>query len=587
MEGNTMKVINYLEIMLLVAFYSCQKDHDTIDLHPVAFFKMAPVSGNTTTIFQFDADSSTGQGTRDNPILVRWDWDADGTWDQMYSAGSKITHRFFKPGNYTIIMEASSLKGNCDTMSIGITIPRGYSAPRADFMMTPDSANITTTFTFNASLSKDDEDSLDQLEFRWDFDGGNRWDTEFSKYPIVEHRYATNLHYSVRLEVRDPQQMTSIKTNTLIVTRLNDRIVPVVTHECWPCTIEDTIHYNASGSYYIDHPNAKLLYSWDLNNDNIWEVTLNESPFYDKIIGVEGKRAIKLRVTDDQGLYMERMDTVELYPWNSPPVTKLTLANRIGNTKSTIYMHLIGSSDRDESIMNLVAHWDINNDGVWEPEYEGLREVYLTFPEPGKFPVTAALTDTKGKTTRVTDTVWIVSGSHETGLLQDKRDCEIPVYYGTVKIGNRWWMQSNLKYQPPADKIKYWSAVSYNNNTQISSRYGMLYPQISTTFLDPAPCPPGWHVPTLVEWQQMMTDLGQDSTIARLLEGGQSELHLLLAGQKMSKFSGLEQLANYWTSTINPTGQAWAWYIDPVRKQNKAVVVSRSYYFPIRCIKNE
>jgi len=591
-----MKGLQYIVvIVVMVAVQGCNKNHEPAEVQPVANFRMSPRAGNTTTIFHFNADSVTGQGTRDNPVMVRWDWESDGIWDRMYSTGGEITHRFFKPGSYRIIMEASTIGGKRDTMVIAIGIARGYSPPRPDFRMSPDSANIMTEFTFDASLSKDDEDSLDQLEFRWDFNGDQTWDTDFSRNPVVSHRYIDDYRYPVRLEVMDPQKMTSVKTITLVVTRLNDRIVPVVTHECWPCTLEDTIRFDASKSFYQDKPDARLLYSWDVGDDNIWEVTRNESPVYNKWIGLEGKKIIRLRVTDEQALYMDCTDTVELFARNSPPVTKLVIGNRIGNTGSKFYLHVRGSSDRDDSYMDLKASWDINNDGIWETEYDGIYEIYITFPTPGKYPVTAMMTDPKNKSSIDTDTVWVVDGNHETGILEDKRGDFLPTYYGTVKIGNRWWMQSNLQYNP-SSKGADWHSGYYNNNPGMSDRYGALYPHAATYSGNPTACPKGWHVPTLVEWQQLMTDLGPDATVERLMEGGRSEMHVVLAGQKdysssspfsKDKFSGLGELANFWTTNVTLTGQAYAWYVDPIRKQNKAVIVGQTYWFPIRCIKNE
>ncbi len=512
----------------------------------------------------------------------------------MYSTGSEITHRFFKAGNYRIMMEASSLTGKRDTMHITIDVPQGYSPPRAGFSMTPDSANIKTEFVFNASLSKDDEDSLENLEFRWDFNGDLFWDTDFSKDPLIKHTYPDHSQYPVRLETRDPQKMTSIQVDTLAVTRFNDRIVAIATHDCWPCTCDDTVKMDAGASYYKDQPEAKLVYSWDIFNDNLWEVVHSSSPLYRQVLKKEGKFPIKVRVTDQEGLYMDFIDSVELFPFNSPPVTRLAVANRIGNPGSTYLLHVRGTTDRDDSYMDLKARWDINNDGIWEPEYDGLYEINVRFDAPGRYPVTAMMTDPKNKSTTDTDTVWVVAGNHETGLLSDRRGTFLPVYYGTVKIGNRWWMQSNLKYQPSGKSD--WTADFYNNNPALLERYGALYPHSALKSENPKACPKDWHVPTRAEWQQLMTDLGQDATVERLMEGGRSEFHAVLAGQEdyhsnfpnmVSKFSGLGKLTNIWSSTDNLTGQAWVWYIDPVRKQSREALVGANYWFPIRCIKDE
>lgn len=592
-----MKGLRYITVLTLIAgLWCCDKTPEPGDLQPVARFRILPATGNTTTVFRFDADSVTGQGNRNNPVMVRWDWESDGVWDQMYSTGGKFTHRFYKPGSYRILMEASTIAGKRDSMSLTVEVPRGYSPPRAAFSMSPDSANITHEFTFDAGLSKDDEDSLDQLEFRWDFNGDRTWDTEFSHNPVIRTRYSDDADYPVRLEVRDPQQMTSIKTDTLIVTRLNELIVPVANHDCWPCTVEDTLRSDASGSYYQDKPDVRLLYSWDLFNDNIWEVTLDESPFFKNRIGLEGKNAIKLRVTDENGLYMEIIDSVEIYPQNSPPVARLVVGNPIGNTGTRYYLHVRGSNDRDDSYLDLKVTWDIDNDGKPESEYDGLYEIFLTFPVPGSYPVTATITDPKNKSGMDTDTIRVIAGSHETGLLEDKRGEFPPNYYGTVKIGNRWWMQSNLRYMPNNGKGDDWHGGYYNNDSGLKEKYGALYPHVATYSGKPAACPNGWHVATLADWQQLMADLGMDAGIYQLLIGGSSELHLVLSGQKdyhstspatKDRFSGLGQVANYWTSTTTPSGQAYGWYIDPARGQNKQVVVGRNYWFPIRCIRNE
>jgi len=584
-----------LSAVVMMAVVSCDRNHEQTDAQPIAYFKASPLTGSTTTIFHFDADSTTGQGTRESPVLVRWDWESDGVWDWMYTTGGKLTHRFFKPGTYRILMEASTLSGRCDSISTIIEVIRGYSPPRVAFTMTPDSANILNEFAFDASLTKDDEDSLDQLMFRWDFEGDMKWDTDFSANPVARHTYSADQNYIVRLEARDPRQMTSIGSDTLKVTRYNDKIVATATYSCWPCTLEDTVRFDATGSFYDGNPEAPLLFSWDISDDNVWESVLSENRIFQRRIGIEGKTAFRLRVTDEEGLYMDFVDTVELFQMNMAPVARLVIGNRIGNTGSTYYLHLRGSTDRDNSYMDLKTRWDIDNDGEWEDAYNDLFEVRLTFSSPGKYPITARVSDPNGKFSEDTDTIWVVPGQHETGLLEDKRTGGLPDYYGTVKIGNRWWMQSNLMFAPTGKKDT-WSSDYYNNDQSMGSRYGALYPQTATISSQPVACPRGWHVPSLQEWEQLMADLSGDATIERLLEGGQSEMHVILAGQKdfnyispnlNDKFSGLGSLTRIWTSTITSNNQAYVWYIDPVRGQNKSVVVSKTYWLPIRCIKDE
>ena len=106
-----MKLLRYIFFIVVLVVCSCDKTKEPSDIQPVASFKIIPATGNTTTVYRFNADSVTGQGTRNNPVMVRWDWESDGNWDWMYSTGGEITHRFFKPGSYRILMEASTLTG--------------------------------------------------------------------------------------------------------------------------------------------------------------------------------------------------------------------------------------------------------------------------------------------------------------------------------------------------------------------------------------------------------------------------------------------------------------------------------------------
>ena len=80
------------------------------------------------------------------------------------------------------------------------------------------------------------------------------------------------------------------------------------------------------------------------------------------------------------------------------------------------------------------------------------------------------------------------------------------------------------------------------------------------------------------------------------MAGGRSEMHFVLAGQKnfssgsgniTGMYSGLGLYVNFWTRTESPSKQGYAWYFDPTRRQNKAVVVGKGYWFPIRCIRDE
>ncbi|MFA5815952.1 MAG: hypothetical protein WC865_10070 [Bacteroidales bacterium] len=110
-----------------------------------------------------------------------------------------------------------------------------------------------------------------------------------------------------------------------------------------------------------------------------------------------------LEMKEDQTLEKEI-----LIPRNSPPETKLVVGNRIGNTGSKFYLHVRGSGDRDDSYMDLKARWDTNNDGIWESEYDGMYEITITFPSPGRR-ITTPIRQIKKTSSQVWGK-WLISG---------------------------------------------------------------------------------------------------------------------------------------------------------------------------------
>lgn len=81
--------------------------------------------------------------------------------------------------------------------------------PTARIRVVPPYGRIGTEFTFDASRSRDGEDSLGVLEVRWDWGGDGEWDTEFSLEKTALHRFDEAGTFPVLLEVRDSSGLTA------------------------------------------------------------------------------------------------------------------------------------------------------------------------------------------------------------------------------------------------------------------------------------------------------------------------------------------------------------------------------------------
>ncbi|MDD4645869.1 MAG: PKD domain-containing protein, partial [Bacteroidales bacterium] len=392
MMGTAMIKRSWVALLLLVTLGSCEPDIKGTD-PVVSDFKANPATGLTTTRFSFDATESLMNATDEDPVLVRYDWQSDGIWDQDYTTNKVIQHRFLKPGSYRIIMEARNMFGVKDTSSTTVEIAQGYSPPVVDLAVLPDTGNIYVLFTLNASRSYDDEDSSWLLKYRWDFDGDGSWDTEYSPNAVVTHAYPTLGWYNAGVEVVDPTNRSAVMKKMVVVNMLNDSIIPEFTIDGGFCTVTDTFHCDASASHFLNHSDKKLTYSWDVYNDDIWDATDLTTPYYPALISKSGKNKIRLRVKDDRGLYMDVVDSVKVFQQNNLPVPVLTLARRVGNLQSEFVFHSYGTLDRETQIMDMKYDWDVDGDGQWEPEFHNIREISYKYPKTGKYKVSLKVTD--------------------------------------------------------------------------------------------------------------------------------------------------------------------------------------------------
>jgi PKD repeat protein len=95
-----------------------------IDHKPTASFTISPSSGDTNTVFSFDASSSSDPDWATEYLDVRWDWEADGTYDTPWaSATSVVSHVFNNAGTHTVRMQIQQFDGSLtDTTTRQVTV---------------------------------------------------------------------------------------------------------------------------------------------------------------------------------------------------------------------------------------------------------------------------------------------------------------------------------------------------------------------------------------------------------------------------------------------------------------------------------
>jgi len=100
---------------------------------PEAAFSISPATGTTETGFSFDASGSTDVEDAATSLEVRWDWDADGTWDTSWSRNKTTAHRFDAAGPHRVVLQVRDSGGLTDMAERWVEVAPGTSPPTSGF----------------------------------------------------------------------------------------------------------------------------------------------------------------------------------------------------------------------------------------------------------------------------------------------------------------------------------------------------------------------------------------------------------------------------------------------------------------------
>jgi uncharacterized protein (TIGR02145 family) len=187
--------------------------------------------------------------------------------------------------------------------------------------------------------------------------------------------------------------------------------------------------------------------------------------------------------------------------------------------------------------------------------------------------------------------------------------------YGTIRIGDQWWMSENLKVThyrnddaiPLETDSGTWFGLTagayceYGNDANNVAVFGRLYNWYAVNDSRNI-APLGWHVPTDAEWLTMINTLGGEAIAGgKTKETGTAHWRTPNTGATNESgftalpggfryvaegYSGLGFNAIFWTSTENNYSSAWYRYLYYNTSIAYHDAIGKSNGLSIRCVKD-
>lgn len=187
-------------------------------------------AGPNLNVHMFDTVTLNGLNSQGENLRYEWKIVSNpGSIPQFSrnnsSSARQTTFTPGRPGEYVIELVVTNGQERSAPDRTTITVIND--PPRASFTISPGSnVGTATTLSFNAAGSTDQEDTNNDLQYRWRWERGALW-TQWSNEAIEQHKYATGGTKQVTLEIRDRGGLTSSVTKEITITQSIAEIISI------------------------------------------------------------------------------------------------------------------------------------------------------------------------------------------------------------------------------------------------------------------------------------------------------------------------------------------------------------------------
>ncbi|GEM_PF-2892887 len=330
------------------------------------------------------------------------------------SSDPTATHKYSKPGKYTVSLTTTNAYGKTNTTIKQIEIREKDEAPIVDASYTTNETDEYIEVAFDASMSLDPEN--DPIIFKWEIDNEN---TESSE-KIFTHRFTKKGTYIPKITVTDSLGVASIKfLNPIIYLGPNSPPNPIanISPSTGYLSLKNDsanplpslfVKLQAKDSFDKDGKITK--YKWTIldTRNQISEVREGEEIDYE--FNKAGTYKVKLAVTDDRNKTIEKEDTITIL--KPLPIASAAIDKTSGESPLPVQFSSQGSRDFDGSLINV--KWNFGDGSTDSIEPNPLH----TYDKPGTYLATLTVSTGDGRSKKTnTKTILVNENSGPVGIV--------------------------------------------------------------------------------------------------------------------------------------------------------------------------
>ncbi len=311
--------------------------------NPEACFTASDTTCEASCTVFFDASCSF-----DDIINYRWDFTGDGTFQLQGSDEVLASHTYMQAGAYDATLVVEKENGLTDTTTLSVVVTDTEALPpTACFSISPETAEVGQTVTFDASCSEN------IITYRWDFNNDGIFDTGGADKEIVEYTYYTPIPHTIKLQVENPNGEDETTDMVIITEAISEQPDACFAANTQTVEVGEIVTFDASCS-----ENA-ITYRWDFDCDGVFEMGGSGEEIVSHAYDAPGSYIAKLQVENVYGL-----DTMEI----SITVNDATGDEPIACFNASTQMVEVGeivSFDASCSENAVTYRWDFDGDGVF------------------------------------------------------------------------------------------------------------------------------------------------------------------------------------------------------------------------------